>query len=308
MKKYILLFIISCIYFFEAEAQTYTPLHLDVGTSWLVKTGSFTYPGFTTKTIKYTSVKDTFMKEFTYYKFESIYFEKNENMQFGYKTYNEGNGIPFYLRNDTIKKRVYAYNGNLQDHLIYDFYKSVGDLFYLNSGITINLNYKIDSVKIENINGVNRTVLKKKDSITSSLSYQFSRLIEGIGSEQGFIGYTIEKDQFEYSINTLCVKYNGQTLYGDTSAWCDLVLSTQKYTLNNTISIFPNPAQNKIFINTTEEKITSYCIKDILGKTLLKENLTSNQIDISTLSNGIYFIQFQNDKKQFGVKKFVVDK
>ncbi|MBP6455683.1 MAG: T9SS type A sorting domain-containing protein [Chitinophagaceae bacterium] len=308
MKKNILLFIISCIYFFEAKAQTYTPLHLDVGTSWVVRTGSFTYPGFKTKTIKYTSVKDTIMKEFTYYKFESIYFEENENMQFGYKTYNEGTGIPFYLRNDTIKKTVYSYNGNLQDILIYDFFKSVGDFFYLHGGITIGSNYKIDSVNVENILGVNRTVLKKIDSITSSVPYQFSRLIEGIGSEQGFIDYTIEIDQFEFSIRTLCVKYNGQTLYGDTSAWCDLVLSTQNNSLNNTISIFPNPAQNKIFINANEEKITSYCIKDILGKTLLKENLNSNQIDISTLSNGIYFIQFQNDKKQFGVKKFVVDK
>jgi hypothetical protein len=241
--------------FFEAKAQTYTPLHLDVGTSWLVSTGLFTYPGFKTKTIKYTSVKDTIMKEFTYYKFESIYFEENKDMQFGFTTYNEGNLVPFYLRNDTIKKTVYAYNGNLQDHLIYDFYKSVGDPFYLNGGITIGSNYKIDSVNVENINGINRTVLKKKDSITSSVSYRFSRLIEGIGSEQGFIHYTIEEDQFEFSIRTLCVKYNGQTLYGDTSAWCDLVLSNNNFNLNNSISIFPNPAQNKILLMLQKKKL-----------------------------------------------------
>lgn len=72
------------------------------------------------------------------------------------------------------------------------------------------------------------------------------------------------------------------------------------------ISIFPNPASDKIQINTASENaLTGFItITDINGNELLKtesitfqEGLGSYQMDISKLKNGIYFVRFNTGEK-----------
>lgn len=77
-------------------------------------------------------------------------------------------------------------------------------------------------------------------------------------------------------------------------------LSINNFEKTNTISIYPNPAKNfvyvKIPINENKLTITFF---NVLGKQVLQRsiNSTNNQIDISTLSEGIYIINAKSNNK-----------
>ncbi len=77
-------------------------------------------------------------------------------------------------------------------------------------------------------------------------------------------------------------------------------LSINNFEKTNTISIYPNPAKNfvyvKIPINENKLTITFF---NVLGKQVLQRsiNSTNNQIDISALSKGIYIINAKSNNK-----------
>jgi hypothetical protein len=64
------------------------------------------------------------------------------------------------------------------------------------------------------------------------------------------------------------------------------------------IKIYPNPATNYIQVDLDEAE--SYEILDMTGKSYLNLTATdSNKIDISGLSNGIYFIRAIKDQQVY---------
>ena len=71
-------------------------------------------------------------------------------------------------------------------------------------------------------------------------------------------------------------------------------------TENPELHIFPNPAANTIVISTQFDDYENamIIIYDMTGKNVLSSNLTveSESIDISILSNGMYFIELQYDE------------
>ena len=86
------------------------------------------------------------------------------------------------------------------------------------------------------------------------------------------------------------------------------VLSVSTNELENSISIYPNPNQGRIFINNSGnnilEKATIYAtngrkVKEF--KTLTNEN----SLDINTLTKGLYFLKLNSDKGSI-TKKFVI--
>ncbi|RZJ99874.1 MAG: T9SS type A sorting domain-containing protein [Flavobacterium sp.] len=80
------------------------------------------------------------------------------------------------------------------------------------------------------------------------------------------------------------------------------LLSTSQNTLEKIVSLFPNPATNSINVKTGEE-IISLTVLDQLGKVVLTKNQSDN-LDISTLQNGIYFVNIKTNEGTL-VKKFI---
>jgi hypothetical protein len=75
---------------------------------------------------------------------------------------------------------------------------------------------------------------------------------------------------------------------------------------NSNFSVYPNPAKNKLFIQTRESFI-SYQIIDITGTIIKKDNLITNQsIDISGLIKGIYFLKLSGYNSN-STNKFIVE-
>lgn len=66
------------------------------------------------------------------------------------------------------------------------------------------------------------------------------------------------------------------------------------------ISIYPNPTSDELFITNLNEPLSTILISNTLGQTIQSTNLLiGNSIDVSTLDKGLYFIQFlTKDEKQ----------
>ena len=74
------------------------------------------------------------------------------------------------------------------------------------------------------------------------------------------------------------------------------------------ISIYPNPASDKIIISSGDVGQTTITVYNILGVKMIEEELNGNSkaIDTSTLPKGIYFVQITIDGKREFVKQVLV--
>ena len=75
---------------------------------------------------------------------------------------------------------------------------------------------------------------------------------------------------------------------------------------NSTVDfkIYPNPASEKIFISSEEKQIESLNIISIKGEKVFKITPINNQIDVSALSKGLYFIEIITPEGK-NIEKFI---
>jgi hypothetical protein len=66
---------------------------------------------------------------------------------------------------------------------------------------------------------------------------------------------------------------------------------------SNTLTIFPNPATNYLFIQYDRIKINEIQIVSTTGKTIRTFELSLSNINISDIPNGIYFVKLFTDQK-----------
>ncbi len=75
--------------------------------------------------------------------------------------------------------------------------------------------------------------------------------------------------------------------------------------LENTLKVYPNPANNYL---TIEGTMTSVAVYNTVGQCLLTKEVNGNtQIDLSDFSNGIYFLRVYNNGEMV-VRKFSVNR
>jgi hypothetical protein len=91
----------------------------------------------------------------------------------------------------------------------------------------------------------------------------------------------------------------------DTSSCFSVInVGIKEASLNNTISIYPNPASNLLYIESIKEieKLQTFSMD---GKLVKELEYKSNSLDVSFLDNGIYFLKLQIGSIT-QMKKFVV--
>ncbi|QXP59161.1 T9SS type A sorting domain-containing protein [Olleya sp. HaHaR_3_96] len=72
--------------------------------------------------------------------------------------------------------------------------------------------------------------------------------------------------------------------------------NTQFVNTNQIVTLYPNPAKDKLQLQSTLSQLLALTISDISGKTILKTHIYSQkQIDVSGLTNGLYFVTFYNE-------------
>ena len=120
-----------------------------------------------------------------------------------------------------------------------------------------------------------------------SSQYSFIDLLNNIYQNQTTLYYRLK-----------IVDNDGQVNYSQTRT-----LNFKPLSLN--INVYPNPA--KSFFKLENNSIDKVVLTDYIGKILLSQNITNNQqINISSLQQGIYFVQLFNHNKLYKVEKLII--
>jgi PKD repeat protein len=93
---------------------------------------------------------------------------------------------------------------------------------------------------------------------------------------------------------------------GEVTLLSNAVLSTQSFFTTNHIAVFPNPASSVLNVKLSDqtELPDAFKIYNILGQTVLQKAVRSNtdlKIDISSLSNGMYFIKLSQSNRLISI-------
>jgi hypothetical protein len=81
-------------------------------------------------------------------------------------------------------------------------------------------------------------------------------------------------------------------------------LSTQNFDNLNKFTVSPNPVSNNLLVNHNFTKNVSFEIYNQLGKLVKTENLLNNNIDVTNLSAGFYFLKMKSENEIF-TQKFI---
>ncbi len=82
-------------------------------------------------------------------------------------------------------------------------------------------------------------------------------------------------------------------------AWYEnlTILGVNKNDIEKSISIYPNPVSYILNIeNNSSYTINSIQIYDVLGRLVIEDNYPTNQLDITTLTNGFFYVNIKTDK------------
>jgi len=70
--------------------------------------------------------------------------------------------------------------------------------------------------------------------------------------------------------------------------------------------MFPNPAKDTVQFSVNSNENLDIEIFDMLGKSVLRVNDVQNEVNISDLNSGLYFVQMKLGTQQ-AIKKLIVN-
>lgn len=212
-----------------------------------------------------------------------------------------------YYSNDTIfnsqKKKFYKYLCEINNkvfigdtfqnmQLVLDYNLNVSDSFCFNADTPFWLNVKsVDSIMVGELK-------RKRITFESLPGRQDLIWIEGLGDityGQHFSGYqTLIQWSFFYE-GLDCYSENNEYLWGTN---CRLTSINEGKDKETRYLIYPNPTNGIFKIELIENRLIKYNLYNCKG-ILIKSDLLSkeNEINISDLSNGFYFLQLEGNKK-----------
>ncbi|MDR2084711.1 MAG: T9SS type A sorting domain-containing protein [Bacteroidales bacterium] len=306
-KTITIFLIVLLLGIFSANAQNnkddYHPL-VEEGKVWSILTAKWDWPTpenptglFDYNTQYYMFYGDTSINESDYKK---IYTSSKEEHIFP----NDWNLYNSFMREDNDRKvwclRSSAW-GNQWEELLFDFSLQIND--------TIDNNMVppliVDDIIYKTMqNGEERKVYLFSTGGQVITDYW----IEGIGSNVGlFITFSHSIAGGLYDM--LCFHENGELLFlNETYQTC------YKNTLNivdydATFDIFPNPANDIIYINNTKNiNINCILLINSNGQIIRQCEPNTDQINISNISPGIYFIKLSANNGEHIIKKVVIEK
>lgn len=103
--------------------------------------------------------------------------------------------------------------------------------------------------------------------------------------------------------NKLLIGTHGNGMF---EATITQVLGVNDFDISDNINIFPNPVESNLNITLPSNigNNTSYLINNVLGQTISKGKLTTDNLDVNQLQTGMYFLQIIADGRK-GVKQFI---
>ncbi|MDP2687218.1 MAG: T9SS type A sorting domain-containing protein [Aequorivita sp.] len=125
--------------------------------------------------------------------------------------------------------------------------------------------------------------------------------------ENDYFGYFVNSQSYTYEIYTDTAT-NDSYLTISVAPGFDLVY--QDFPLNDLenvaieFKIFPNPVSETLFISSKIETIEKLAVYSINGSLMFSKTNNPASIDVSLLSNGIYFLEIISEKEK-SIRKFI---
>ena len=86
----------------------------------------------------------------------------------------------------------------------------------------------------------------------------------------------------------------------------ELPLSVEPEEMPLNVSIYPNPANDFVFVQTGASGLQDYTLINSSGAIVDNGALVNNKIDVSLLETGIYFVQIHFENGQSVTEKLVI--
>ncbi len=113
-------------------------------------------------------------------------------------------------------------------------------------------------------------------------------------------GWLVRTDSMGCSL--CCSQYNNA---------CVGVAVEDIYKNEEAFTLYPNPVSSDMHIQFKEASKGVISITDLSGKEIIQKNIDNQlnySIDVSSLTNGLYFITYEDAQGQRSVRKFVVNR
>lgn len=300
MKTRVFVLIIA-FWLFKLQGQTYHPL-ISNKSIW-TNSECFSIGSIQAHEIKKVAIKgDTVIQGNNYKKTYS-----DTSFQFNW------NNSQYVCALREVNKKIYfVISGDVNEYLLYDFSKNVGDtlaiypffLMYSNSLSVSKL--IIDSVDFVNVNGITR----KRFKFNANGNYHMDEYwYEGIGSSFGILTPFLSVSDNSYAL--LCHSKNDTIVYHNSnpsnflcsgppqSYSCNYpIVSSVKSNLKDfsEIKIYPNPAKDHINVNVSFNQRYDVIIENALGQIIYKskDNLGDQKINIDIFAKGFYNLRLQS--------------
>ncbi|WP_299669353.1 DM13 domain-containing protein [uncultured Polaribacter sp.] len=175
-----------------------------------------------------------------------------------------------------------------------------------NNTVTLNLGSNFNTasgpdVRAYLVNSEGKTDAELRSSLISNLeNFQFG-MISSSGAQTFTTAIPTGKDITKFdTVFFYCLQFNAFWDFGSITPFNSntcAVLSLE-HTVFNKISMYPNPAKDKIHFSNTEALVAEIRIFNVLGTQVFHQsNVTEEVIDISSFHKGIYLIKINIDGK-----------
>jgi len=205
--------------------------------------------------------------------------------------------------------KVYWWNKDLEEFtVLYDFTAQVGDEWEIKVGFE-SLTMHVDSVEYYDYEGRTFRVLQVSDE-----NNLFSGdIMCGIGHLTSFFPERLMNRGKGFRVEGLrCYWVDDELIFKYSEEDCDSLYNELHYGIdetddNETFVVYPNPANNILFVETCHGaslQNPTYRITNLIGQTVLSGNITSEnqQIDISYMPAGLYFITVGKQTVKFMIE------
>ncbi len=208
--------------------------------------------------------------------------------------------------------KVYWWNKELEEFTtLYDYNAEAGDEWEIKVG-TESILVHVDSVGVFEYEGDIRKMLH----ISDAGNIFNGDIVVGYGHMTSFFPEKLMNRNSDYTVDGLrCYWVGDALLYHNGDEDCDAIYSEihgvdedGPPTGSGTFMVYPNPANNILFVETVctppLPDQTTYRITNLMGQTLLQGHISAEiqQINISTLPAGMYFISVDAQTMKFVVK------
>lgn len=214
------------------------------------------------------------------------------------------------LREDSLSQKVFVVLPNNEEKTLYSFNVKVGDTLSCDTSFWMDYAFvkyveSIESYTYSNFSGKKININQKMIRIDGSMQDMesaYDSWYEGIGSFKKLIDLQQFEDYSDVieSGNLLCFSKNEELIYqrqGWDSCEYALIMDVKNVSEKIEVYLYPNPTNDFIIIEGTNNEFHQIKIYDIKGSLLINQELNNdNKVNVKALSEGIYFIKVGNDK------------